>query len=141
MGRCVFPCRNQNGNLNKNTDFYKRNKSLLQRERYLTKGKVIAQNVRNDLAIVQLVQIPTTVREIKHDSSKNVEDSMRQGDKVHILGNPGERLWNWIQGTFQGVWTDCLPGDCLEIEGNAEAPCLIVEVCSLEFLRLGRMKL
>ena len=115
-----FPYK-QNGSVNKMTNFYESNKALLERERYFTKGKVIAQNVGNDLAIVQLIQIPATAREIKYDFSRNVEDSMRQGDKVHILGNPGERLWNWTQGTFQQVWTDCLPGDCLEIEGDAEA--------------------
>ncbi|MDE0555983.1 MAG: serine protease [Candidatus Poribacteria bacterium] len=115
-----FPYK-QNGSVNKRINFYERNKALLQRERYLTKGKVIKQNVINDLAIVQLVQMPTTAREIKHDFSKNVEDSMSQGDIVHILGNPGERLWNYTQGTFKQAWTDCLPGDCLEIEGDAEA--------------------
>ena len=118
-----FPWRNQNGRVNKNADFYRRNKALLQGERYLTKGKVIRQNVRNDLAIVQLVQIPTTAREIKHDFSRNVEDSMRQGDIVHILGNPGERLWNYTQGTFQRASNTCVipEGACLEITGDAEA--------------------
>ena len=115
-----FPWRNQNGRVDKDPDFYEENKELLERQRYLTKGKVIAQNVRNDIAIIQLVQIPTAAREIKHDFSKNVEDSMRQGDKVHILGNPGNRLWNWTQGTFVAPWRECLPsgGECLEMEGD-----------------------
>ena len=117
-----FPYK-RNGSVNKKTKFYERNKVLLERERYLTKGKVIAQNVKNDLAIVQLVQVPTTAREIKHNFSKNVEDSMSQGDIVHILGNPGERLWNYTQGTFQRALNTCgIPeGACLEITGDAEA--------------------
>ena len=119
-----FPWRNQNGRVNKNADFYMRNKELLERERYLTKGKVIAQNVRTDLAIVQLVQIPTTAREIKHDFSRNVEDSMKQGDTIHILGNPGERLWNWTPGKFQRPYQVCEFADgtsligCLGMEGD-----------------------
>ena len=119
-----FPWRNQNGRINKNADFYERNKAFLQRERYLTKGKVIAQNVRTDLAIVQLVQIPTTARKIKHDFSRNVEDNMKQGDTIHILGNPGERLWNWTQGKFQRPYQVCEFEDgtslagCLEMEGD-----------------------
>ena len=117
---CFFPWRNQNGRVNKNIDFYEKNKELLERQRYLTKGKVIAQNVRNDLAIIQLVQIPTAAREIKHDFSKNVEDGMKKSDTVHILGNPGSRLWNWTRGIFVASWRNCLPsgGECLEMEGD-----------------------
>ena len=116
-----FPWRGTNGVLNREEDFYRQNRDWLETEGYATRGQVIAQNVRNDLAIVQLARIPTTTREIKHDFSKNVEDSMRQGDKVHILGNPGTRLWNWTQGTFRQGWRDCLPsgGTCLEIEGDS----------------------
>ena len=117
-----FPWRNQNGRVNKDSDFYLKNKQGLEARGYVTKGRVIAQNVRNDLAIIQLVRIPPTAREIKHDFSKNVENSMKRGDKVHLLGNPGERLWNWTQGTFLQGWRNCLlsGGDCLEIEGDAE---------------------
>ena len=118
-----FPYK-QNGVVNKKTNFYEKNKALLERERYLTKGKVIAQNARTDLAIVQLVQIPTTAREIQHDFSRNVEDSMRHGDTIHIFGNPGERLWNWTPGKFQRPYRVCefangtsLIG-CLGMEGD-----------------------
>ena len=119
-----FPWRNQNGSVNKNADFYERNRALLQRERYLTKGKVIASNARNDLAIVQLVQIPATAREIRHDFSKNVENSMRQGDTIHIFGHPGTRVWNWTRASFQGPHQVCDFADgtslvgCLEMEGD-----------------------
>ena len=115
-----FPWENAEG-VNKQEDFYLENQDWLETRGYVTRGQVIAQNVRNDLAIVQLAQIPTTAGEIKHDFSRNVEDSMRQGDKVHILGNPGTRLWNWTQGTFRQSWINCLPsgGTCLEIEGDS----------------------
>ncbi len=116
-----FPWRDVSGDLNKEEDFYLENWERLETRGYATHGQGVARNVRNDLAIVQLARIPTTAREIKHDFSRNVEDSMRKGDKVHILGNPGNRLWNWTQGTFQKGWQECLPsgGACLEIEGDA----------------------
>ena len=115
-----FPWRNQNGDLNRKESFYFQNWELLENSRYASEARVIRQNARNDVAIIQLAQLSPAAREIKHDFSKNVEDSMRKGDKVHILGNPGNRLWDWGQGTFVSSWRDCLPsrGDCLELEAN-----------------------
>ena len=115
-----FPWKDQNGNLNRKEDFYFENWGWLENRRYASQARVISQDVRNDVAIIQLDQLSPVAREIKHDFSKNVEDSMRKGDKVHVLGNPGNRLWDWGQGTFVSSWSDCLPseGDCLELEAN-----------------------
>ena len=89
----------------------------LRQKGHATQGRVIAQNVRNDLAIIQLVRIPTDAREIRHDFSKNVEDRMKRGDSVHIFGNPGDRLWKRTPGTFI---SKCLleGAACLEIKAN-----------------------
>ena len=119
----VFPYRDQNGKLQKDVDFYADNVEWLVDNNYATRGDVIAQNVENDLAIVQLDWLPRTAREIQHDFSRNVEDSMQRGDKVHILGNPGDRLWNWTQGTFLRPRQVCLMENgplvgCLEMEGD-----------------------
>ena len=118
----VFPWRGTNGVLKREENFYRENWDWFETNGYATRGKVVAQNVENDLAIVQLAQIPPTATEIKHDFSQNVEESMRQGDTVHILGNPGDRLWNWTQGTFLTPQRICLPdgGACLVMEGDAE---------------------
>ena len=120
----VFPYRHNSGELEKDRDVYlaDNNRQVLMSNGYITRGKVIAQNVENDLAIVQLAQLPPTATEIKHDFSRDVEDSMRQGDTVHILGNPGDRLWNWTQGTFRTPQQMCLlaGGACLVMEGDAE---------------------
>ena len=115
-----FPWSNRNGILNKEQDFYLENWESLENLGYASGGRVIARNVRDDLAILQLDQLPPTAREINHDFSRQVEANMNQGDKVHILGNPGERLWNWTQGTFVESWGSCLPsgGTCLEMEGD-----------------------
>ena len=112
-----FPWRDPNGHLNKQQDFYEKNEQRLKAENHATQGRVIAQNVRNDLAIIQLVRIPTDAREIHHDFSKNVEDRMKRGDSVHIFGNPGDRLWKRTQGTFI---SKCLleGAACLEIKAN-----------------------
>lgn len=117
-----FPWRDTNGVLKREEDFYLENWHWFETRGYATRGRVIAQNVKNDLAIVQLAHIPTTAREIKHDFSRDVEDGMRRGDTVHILGNPGTRLWNWTQGTFLTPQQICLPsgGACLAMEGTAE---------------------
>ena len=126
-----FPFRDGNGHLKKKEEFYRNNLEWLARNGYATLARVITQAVRNDLAIVQLESLPQTVREIQHDFSKNLEDDMRQGDTVHILGNPGEQLWHWTQGTFVGDGRTCLPsrGDCLVMEagtrdGNSGGPVL-----------------
>ena len=118
----IFPYRHKDGKLERDQNIYLADNNIrwFMNNGYVTRGRVIVQNVRNDLAIVQLAQLPTTAREIKHDFSKNVEDSMRKGDKVHILGNPGNQLWDWGQGSFVDSWRNCLPsgGDCLELEAN-----------------------
>ena len=126
-----FPFRDRNGHLKKKEEFYRHHLEWLARNGYATLARVITQAVRDDLAIVQLESLPQTVREIQHDFSKNLEDDMRQGDTVHILGNPGERLWHWTQGTFVGDGRTCLPsrGDCLVMEagtrgGNSGGPVL-----------------
>ena len=119
----LFPYRDRNGRLQKDLDFYLNNVEWLVANDYATRGQVIAQNMENDLAIVQLDWLPSTAREIQHDFSRNVEDSMKRGDKVHILGNPGNRLWNWTQGTFLWAQQACLVGEgelvgCLVMEGD-----------------------
>ena len=118
-----FPWRNGNGVLNRDEDFYRKNRGWLESRGYATQGRIVAKNVRNDLAIIQLNRLPLTAREIKHDFSRNFEDSMERGDKVHILGNPGDRLWNWTQGTFLRPQQVCLMEGgplvgCLEMEGD-----------------------
>lgn len=119
-----FPYRDRNGILRKDLDYYLNNVEWLVDNNYATgEARIIAQNVENDLAIVQLDWLPSTAREIQHDFSHNVEDSMKRGDKVHILGNPGNRLWNWTQGTFLNQQPSCPVGGselvgCLEMEGD-----------------------
>ena len=117
-----FPWRYPNGDLEKKEDFYLDNSEWLESRGYVTQGRVITQDVRNDLAIIQLNQLPPTAHQIKHIFSKSAEDSMERGDKVHILGNPGNRLWNWTQGTFLQYWKNCPPsgGECLEMEGDTQ---------------------
>ena len=126
-----FPFRDGNGHLKKEEDFYRRHLEGLARTGYATRARVITQNVRNDLAIIQLEWLPQSAREIQHDFSQNVEDDMRRGDTVHILGNPGGQLWHWTQGTFVSDGRTCLPsrGDCLVMgaetrDGNSGGPVL-----------------
>ena len=126
-----FPFRDANGHLKKEEDFYRNNLEWLARNGYATRARVITQNVRNDLAIIQLEWLPQSAREIQHDFGQNVEDDMRRSDTVHILGNPGGQLWQWTQGTFVSDGRTCLPsrGDCLVMkaetrDGNSGGPVL-----------------
>ena len=116
-----FPYRDRNERLQKDLDFYADNVEWLVANDYATRGQVIAENMENDLAIVQLDWLPSTAREIQHDFSRNVEDSMKRGDKVHILGNPGNRLWNWTQGTFLE------PQQACPLEEGELVGCLVME--------------
>ena len=117
-----FPGRDENENLVRDMEYYRNNYRSLERIGYATKGRVIATDSVNDVAIIQLNQLSPIAQEINHDFSISVETSMQRGDKVHILGNPGNRLWNWTQGTYLGAYEDCLlnGGACLEMEGDAE---------------------
>ena len=125
-----FPWRNADG-INMDQAFYLEHRNWLETRGYATRGRVIEQNVKNDLTIVQLADIPATAREIKHDFSRNVENSMKRGDTVHIFGNPGIQLWDWDPGKFIRAWRNCPPsgGTCLEMEagvrgGNSGGPVL-----------------
>ena len=117
-----FPGRDENERLVRDMEFYRNNYDYLERLGYATQGRVIAKDSVNDVAIIQLNQLSPIAQEINHDFSIQVETSLQRGDKVHILGNPGNRLWNWTQGTFLGAYEDCLlkGGACLEMEGDAE---------------------
>ena len=117
-----FPGKDENGNLVRDMQYYRNNYRGLERIGYATKGRVIATDFVNDVAIIQLNQLSPIAQEINHDFSMQVETSMLRGDKVHILGNPGDRLWNWTQGTFLRAYENCLleGGACLEMEGDAE---------------------
>lgn len=118
-----FPGKDENGQLVRDMEFYRDNYRYLERLGYATKGRVIATDFVNDVAIIQLNQLSPIAQEINHDFSMQVETSMQRGNKVHILGNPGDRLWNWTQGTFLGAYENCLleGGACLEMEGDAES--------------------
>ena len=110
-----FAYRNWNGNLIKNQEYYVNNMPRLESLGYATRGRVIAENFGSDLAIIQLDRLPPTASEIAHDFNAQLAASMKRGDKVHILGNPGNRMWNWTQGSFvrdRGSW--------LEMEGDGE---------------------
>lgn len=136
-----FPKRDRNGNLIKDPDYYLRNMRWLESLGYVTQGRVIAENFGSDLAIIQLDRLPPTASEIAHDFGLQIEASMDRGDKVHILGNPGNRMWNWTQGSFvrdRRSWLQ-MEGD---IEGgNSGGPSSTLKACSSEFFPLERMKL
>ena len=118
----VFPYK-QNGKIMKDREFYLRdNFRWLKNNGYITEARVIAENSRTDLAIIQLRSLPRTADEIKHDFNRNVEDSMKKGDTVHILGHPENLLWNWTRGAFERPFQVCWFAD-----GTSVVGCLAME--------------
>ena len=100
-----FPVRDKNGTLIDNRDFYEdeRNRSFLTLLGYAAKGRVIAEEPENDLALLRLDGIPEIASQIDSDILHDYRE-MENGVVVHVLGNPGERfLWAWTAGTFQEV--------------------------------------
>ena len=110
----IFPYRDQDGTLIKDETFYLgENLPALADIGYVNRARVLAEWVDMDLAIIQLESLPRTAREIARGFEGGVEARMRQRDKVHILGNPGNRLWNWTAGSFVRDF-----GNWLELEGD-----------------------
>lgn len=100
-----FPVRDANGNLIYDRSFYENrsNREILTQLGYATKGRVIAEDSKNDLAIIHLDGIPEIASDINLDVFYDYRE-MGKNDLVHILGNPGGRsLWRWTLGNFQGV--------------------------------------
>ena len=110
----IFPYRDRDGTLIKDEAFYLgENLPALADIGYVNRARVLAEWVDMDLAIIQLESLPRTAREIARGFEGGVEARMRQGDKVHILGNPGNHLWNWTAGSFVRDF-----GNWLELEGD-----------------------
>lgn len=123
----VFPVRDGNGKLISDRSFYvnENNIGVLSQLGYATEGRVIAEDPKRDLAIVQLVGMPETAREIEHDFTYHVYRNMKVRDPVDILGNPGGRdLWRWTAGRFQGVDSELLHINAGTYGGNSGGPVL-----------------
>ena len=123
----VFPVRDGNGKLISDRSFYvnENHIGVLSKLGYATEGRVVAEDPKRDLAIVQLVGIPETAREIDHDFTYHEYRNMKERDPVDILGNPGGRdLWRWTAGRFQGVHGELLHINAGTYGGNSGGPVL-----------------
>ena len=123
----VFPVRDGNGKLISDRNFYvdENNIGVLSQLGYATEGRVVAEDPKRDLAIVQLVGTPETAREIEHDFTYHVYRDMEKREPVDILGNPGGRdLWRWTAGRFQGVDSELLHINAGTYGGNSGGPVL-----------------
>ena len=105
-----FPVRDMNGEFIEEREFYINNGSVLRRMGYAVMGRVVAEDFKTDLAIVELEGLPETALEIDHYletlSFFNVSahHNMDENARVHVLGNPGDlKLWRWTGGFFQGI--------------------------------------
>ena len=120
-----FPVPDLDGMLIQSRDYYETNYEFLERLGYATSGRVIAEDVTRDLAIVELTGLPATAREIRHDFNPLLPLTPRIGETVHILGNPGELdLWRWTPGLYQGLDAGWLFLNANVLGGNSGGPVL-----------------
>lgn len=61
-------------------------------DQHMRRGKVISNNIKQDLALIDVVNPP--IHETTHVSGVAVSD----GDIVHIVGHPGGMTWTYIRG-------------------------------------------
>lgn len=120
-----FPVPDLEGTLIQSRDYYEMNYEFLERLGYATSGRVIAEDVTRDLAIVELTGLPATAREIRHDFNPLLPLTPRIGETVHILGNPGALdLWRWTPGLYQGLDAGWLFLNANVLGGNSGGPVL-----------------
>ena len=120
-----FPARDKRGVLIDDRNFYlnKDNLRILSRLGYATTGRVIAQDPKIDLAIVQLDGLPDTAQEIAHNLSYPTHLYMNKPDQVQIFGNPGGlKLWKWAAGFFQNVDQGMIKINAGIYKGNSGGP-------------------
>ncbi len=133
-----FPVPDLEGTLIQSRDYYEMNYEFLERLGYATSGRVIAENVTRDLAIVELTGLPATAREIRHDFNPLLPLTPRIGETVHILGNPSERaLWRWTPGLYQGLDAGWLFLNANVLGGNSGGPVLNAQGMLIGIISLG----
>lgn len=65
------------------------------------KGRVVAADLKRDLALIEIPKIPEGVEAVKL-----AENTTTPGEEVHSIGNPGatEALWVYTSGTVRSVY-------------------------------------
>ena len=128
-----FPARDRDGNLISERIFVEdpERRNTLEQLGYAVKGRVIAEDPENDLAIVRLDGLPETAREVDYDLSNPPGNYMESDEGVEIFGNPADlQLWRWTAGFYQGIHPDPESGkDRLHLDasiygGNSGGPVL-----------------
>lgn len=120
-----FPVPDSKGNLISNRGYYIENYESLLKINYAHWGRVIAEDSKRDLAIVQLDSLPGTTRAIDHNLGADLSRNISKGAPVHILGNPGKLdLWRWTVGLFQSDIENWLYINADIFGGNSGGPVL-----------------
>lgn len=122
-----FPIRDRYGILIDDREFYlnKSNLGVLMRLGYASSGRIVANEPKTDLAIIQLDGFPDTAREIEHNFNYPTHLYMDDEERVQIFGNPGGlELWKWAAGFFQEVEQGMLKINAGIYKGNSGGPVL-----------------
>ena len=99
--------------------------TLLRRLGYAIEGRVVAEDIEADVAVIELYRFPKTVESIL---LKNVDvyDHLKVGDTVHFFGHPQDQelLWQWNLGQFKGYEERGLFLEARSWKGNSGGPVL-----------------
>jgi S1-C subfamily serine protease len=119
----LFPNYDAGGNVIAERDAYFMKVGDLIRLGRLVKGHVMARDLRRDLALLELEQVPEDARAIRLAVA-----SPRPGQRVHSVGSPGasDALWLYTQGTVRMVYSRKYV-----VDGEFEVHARVVEAQSL----------
>lgn len=89
-----FPIMKQKGEIVAERDFYRKEGARI-------RGKVIARDVKKDLALIKLELVPDKAKALPLAT-----ESPSPGQRLHSIGNPGASgaLWVYTQGTVRQVY-------------------------------------
>jgi HEAT repeat protein len=94
----LFPIYDEQGDPVQNRETYI--KKLTEQRDSINKAQVVAKDDRRDLALIQLAEIPKDVLPLAV-----AEKSVKTGQAVHSLGNPGRggMVWVYAPGQVRGI--------------------------------------
>jgi S1-C subfamily serine protease len=118
----IFPSYDEDGELIVERAAYVAKLKELRRQGRLVAAKVVKQEPRTDLALVELEKVPEDARAIRLAAK-----SAKLGQCVHSIGNPGasDGLWLYSQGTVRHVYRRKFV-----LDGDSEVRARVVETQS-----------
>ena len=116
----IFPVF-RNGEVIGSRKYYRDNEEILRDLKHHVSGRVIVEDVRSDIAIIQLDSVPESAVELAKRRHCN---DMNEGDAIHIIGRSELGLWRWMGGHFRRCRGRLVETDAVTLPGNSGGPVL-----------------